>query len=96
MKSFQTFEPLTFPFCGVRLDDTDVIINKYKEVLLSFKAYGRYWAHKVNVNILISLCYPLLRCLIIPLCSFRLFAAIAHITFSIINRGDIMIGEMSS
>lgn len=96
MEGFQIFELLTFLFCGVRLNNADIIVNKREEVPFSSKAHTRYWAHKVSVNILIRLYSLLLRCLIISLYDFCLFVAIAHTTFSIINRDNIMIGKISS
>lgn len=94
MEGLQIFEPLAFLFCGICLGDMGVIVNKREEILLSSKAYGCYRADKICVNILITLCCFLLRYSIVPLCGFRFFAAIAHITFSVINRSNIVIGEM--
>ncbi len=81
MEGLQIFEPFPFSFYGIRLGDAGVIVSKCEEVMLSSKAYGRYRAHKVRVNVLIRLCRPLLRCSIVLLCGFCLFAAIAYVTF---------------
>ncbi len=96
MEGLQAFEPFAFSLCDVRLSDAGVIVCKCEEVPLSSKAYGRYRAHKVCVNILIRLCCPLLRCSIILLYGFCLFAAIAHVTFSVINRDDVVMSKMPS
>lgn len=95
MEDFQTFEPLTFLFYGVRLGNTSVIISNHEEVPLSSKAYECYGAPKIDVDILIELCCLLLRCLIILLYGFCLFIAMVYIAFSIINIGNVMVGEMS-
>ena len=96
MEGLPIFELLIFSFYGVRFSDMDIIVSKYKEVPLFSKAYGHYRAHKVYVNIPIRLCCPLLRCFIVSFCGFCLVAAIAYITFNIINRGNVVMGKITS
>lgn len=46
------------------------------------------------MNILVGFCYPLLGCPIVPLCGFRFFAAIVNISFSVIDKGDVVIDKI--
>ena len=87
MERLKTLEPLVFSLRGVCLGCAGVVIGEREKVSLASKAYGCYWSHKI------SGC-SLLRCPIVPLCGFRLFAAFADISFRVINKGNVMMGEV--
>lgn len=94
MKSFQTFKSLTFLLFCICFSNASVIVGKCEEILLASKAYMRYWFYKIGMDILIGFCFPLLRCIIVLLCGFCFFTPIAHITFGIIDRSNIIMGKM--
>lgn len=94
MEGLQVLEPLAFPLSGICLGDIDVIVCKREEVSLTFEADGHYWTYKIGVNVLVGFYYPLLGYLIVPLYGFCFFTAIADISFSIINKGDVVMGEV--
>lgn len=94
VKYLVILESLIFLLCSICFDGADIVIGECEKVLLIFKAYGYYQSHKVGMNVLIGLCYSLLRCPIIPLCGFCFFAAIADISFSVISKDNTMVGKM--
>lgn len=94
MKGLQPLEPFDFLLCGIRFSDAGIIVYKCEEVPLSSKVYGRYRVHMFYVNKLIRLCYPWLKYLMIPPCGCYFFVAIVYITFSIINKDNIIMGKV--
>lgn len=80
--------------CNVYLGDAGVVVYKCKEVSLTSETDRCYWTCKVAVNILVEFCYPLLGCPIVPLYGFCLFVTIANIFFSIIDKDNVLIGEL--
>lgn len=93
VENLQALEPLFFPLCGISLNDTHIIVYKREKVLLISKANRRYWTDKIDVNIPIGFCCPLLGCSIISLCGFCFFTAVADIFFIIITKGNIVISK---
>lgn len=94
MESLQALKPLALSLCSICLGDTGVIVCKGKEVSLTSKVDRRNWTQKVDMNILVGFYCPLLRCPIVPLCDFCFFAAIADISFSVINKNHVMMSEV--
>lgn len=94
MEDFQILESLVISLRIVCLGDAGVIVCKREEVLLISEATGRYRFHKIGVNILVGFCCSLLGCLIVLLYGFCFFAAITDIFFSIIDKNNIMMGEV--
>lgn len=94
MKGLYALEIIVFFLCNVCLGDVGIVVYKHEKVLLISKANGHYWTHKVAVNKLVGFCCSLLGYSIVLLYSFRLFAAITDISFNIIIKDNIGIGEI--